>query len=133
VQVSTFAYLAGLIAQCGSAIAYLVTRKATFRATMDAADNSVSLGSTGGRASAGYHPNHPLVFVIECIAGTGFLWAGFHNQNLWFFAPAVALLVSPLVAVAGWQNRIVRWLATIPLFIIGLLLVLIGIELCRRD
>lgn len=70
--------------------------------------------------------NHPGVFLIELLTGARFLWAMIVHQNLWFLGPGVALLLSPVVANFGWENRVVRALAWVPLLAAVALLAFIG-------
>ena len=127
---SAFVYLAGLIADAWAIAAYVLTGKAYFRATNDAADVSTLRSFRGGFSSVSV--NHALVFAAELLTGAGFLSAMFAHRNLWFFAPGTALVLSPLVARFGWENRLLRSLTWLPLMGTAALLFLIGCQLARR-
>ena len=126
---STFAYLAGLLAEATAILAFVVTGRAYFRATYDA-----SAGDTRDRQSVsaglkGWHPNHWLLFVAEFALGIGFAAALIAWRNLWFGGPTIALMLSPVVRLIGFQNRIVRTLAAVPWLLVLALFVLIGWQL----
>ena len=107
---STFAHLAGLVAESLAVLAFAISGKATFRATNDAAEGNSARGTTRGRPRiSNFHPNHPLVFGLEIVVGVGFLAAVWVHRNLWFLGPGTALLLSPVVARLGWE----RWWVTL--------------------
>jgi len=117
--VSNFVYLACLVAEAASVLAFLVTGKAFFRNTHDAAqEKKISLKDFFRE----YHPNHPVVFAAELVMGAILFWIGWRTKNLWFMAPAIALLLSPPMRVIGWTNSWMRKLTYIP-FAIGIFIV----------
>jgi cellulose synthase/poly-beta-1,6-N-acetylglucosamine synthase-like glycosyltransferase len=104
---ATFTFLAGLVADSLSALVFLITGKATFRTTNDAAEHLPAVPSTDGAALekptfltrlAGFDPNHWSVFLLEAVVGSGFLMAMWVHKNLWFLGPGLALVLSPVVA-----------------------------------
>lgn len=115
--VSTYVYLSSLVVETVAIGAYLATGTAVFWNTYDAAH-------LRPQKATAYHPNHPAVFGAE--VGVGLLLAavGCVTKNLWFIAPALALLLSPLLQRVGWKPRWMRMLTYAPcliaLFIIGI-------------
>jgi len=116
VVAANFVYLAGLLVETLSLIAFLVTGKAFFRNTHDASEPKRFYLRD---IAAGFHANHPLVYVGEIILGAGFLFLCWRNKNLWFSVPGTALLLSPLMRWVGWENRWIRILIWVP-FLIGI-------------
>ncbi len=119
VAASNFVYLGSLVSESCSLLAFIFTGKAFFRNTHDAARE--------GRLSwrdffQQYHPNHVLVFVMELLMGSLLAVVCWSTKNLWFLAPACALLASPIVYRFGWERRLVRALTWIP-FLIGAIIV----------
>ena len=131
--VSTFVYLAGLLAEVTAILAFVITGRAYFRATYDAgADHTHACEKGSGRSKvwiAASHPNHWWVFGADTLLGAGFAAALIEWRNLWFAGPAIALMLSPIVRSAGFQNRLVRILVALPFLLMLSLFVLIGWQL----
>jgi len=105
----------GVARRAPSAIAFLLTGKATFRVTNDAADDARASSRWETKATArgphGFQPKHWGVFAGEILIGAGFLTAVWIHRNLWFLGPGLALILSPLVAhprIGGWDRWWVR-------------------------
>jgi len=135
---STFTYLAGLVTEALSVLVFLVTGRATFRVTNDAAEEGVSADRRARATSTltpGFNPNHWVVYTLEVVVGIGFLAAVWAHRNLWFLGPGVALVLSPLVAsrrFGGWERWWIRAAASIPGLCLLTLLALIAWQLVRR-
>ena len=69
-----------------------------------------------------YHPNHPMVWATEFIMGAILLGICWRTKNLWYMAPASALLLSPWTYWIGWEKRWMRSLTYVP-FTIGIFIV----------
>ncbi len=107
---SNFIFLGSLVAESLAAAAFLLTGKAVFRNTHAVFPDE-----------RGYHPNHGVVFALEIAVAALLAYLGFKTRNLWFFAPASALFLSPIVHWAGWENRFVRAAVYVP-FSVGLVI-----------
>lgn len=103
---SHFIFLANMVTEAGAVLTFLLTRRAVFRNTFDSAP--------GTATQRGFHPNHALVAVAELLAAAGFIALGWQTRNLWLFAPASALLASPLIRRSGWDDGRIRPLVAIP-------------------
>lgn len=118
ISTSTFVYFGSMVAEAASLFAFLLTGKAFFRNTHDvASEKKMGLKEFLQK----YHPNHPLVWVIELSLGLLFLGISWQTRNLWFLAPGSALLLSPLVHVLGWRTQLVRALTAVP-FLVGVVI-----------
>jgi len=134
VLASTFTYLAGLVTEALSVLVFLLTGRATFRVTNDAAEEGTEKrgASTSGAPAAGFNPNHWVVYALEVVVGIGFLVAVWAHRNLWFLGPGVALVLSPLVAsrrFGGWERWWIRGASSIPGLCLLALLALIAWQL----
>lgn len=105
---SNFLFLGALVSETAAVASFLLTGKAIFRNTHAATGDD-----------RGYHPNHPAVFGLELAVSVLLFYLGMKTRNLWFFAPASAIFLSPLAHCFGWERKAVRWLAFAP-FTVGL-------------
>jgi hypothetical protein len=131
--VSNFVYLACLVCETASILAFLVTGKAFFRNTHDESkEKRIGLKEFFRE----YHPNHPVVWLTEILVGAALLWIGWRTRNLWYAAPASALLISPLVGRIGWDKRWVRGLTWVPFavgtFIISIVTLNLTVSLAKK-
>jgi len=115
---SHFAYLGSIVADTIALGAFLATGRAVFRNTLDTAARP-----------AGYHPNHPAVWVADVLVGAALAAAGWQTKNLWFMAPAAALAIGACLNQSGWDRRTMRGLTLIPLLITLAVLAFVTLEL----
>ncbi len=106
---SNFLFLGALVSETAAVVSFIVTGKAVFR-------NTHAANVPGER---GYHPNHPAMFGLEFAVSAALFYLGMKTRNLWFFAPASAIFLSPIVHRFGWERKAVRSLAFVP-FAVGL-------------
>lgn len=93
-------------------VAFLLTRRAMFPVTGDAGALSLA--------------NDTAVFALEGLGGLLCAWLSLQTDNIWFLAPAAALLASPLVARWNFNVQLTRVIAVAPLAITCALMLLIG-------
>lgn len=158
IAVSTFVHLAALFVETAATVGFIFNGRAYFRATYDFAEegtprsdsvahpatslsdsmlteehvsgrSKAPLGSFSGQWVQPLHPNHLLFSVAELLIGAGFAVALVRWHNLWFGAPAIALMLIPFVRLFGYQSAIIRILIFAPLLLIMALFVLIGWQL----
>jgi hypothetical protein len=106
------------VTTCG-VLAYLFTRKAAFLVTGDrSTNNGVAIETGGDGLWDRLHANHPLVYSLELITGIGLTCLSLKTLNFPLLTISFCLILSPLVARYGWNNRILSFLVILPLFFI---------------
>ena len=104
----SYLWLSSLVVETVSLLVWVVTGRARF-------DNT---GGTGrGPGWRVYHANHPVVQLLELAGGGWFLERAWSLANPWLAVPGIALVTAPLAVHAGWECRVVRLLALLPLSI----------------
>jgi cellulose synthase/poly-beta-1,6-N-acetylglucosamine synthase-like glycosyltransferase len=116
---SAVPYIALILVSACSIVAYVLTRKAVFLTTGDKTTQTL-VGMQGGREGfiARLHANHPLVFHLEWIFGLTLTYFCFMTMNFALLTIASCLVLSPLIARYGWDNRTLSILASLPLFFV---------------
>ena len=114
-------YIALIIVCAYSIVSYCLTRKAVFLTT---GDKSVA-PLVGGRAGRWgqlerLHGNHPLVFHFERLLGLLLAYSSFVTTNFALLTIALSLVLSPLLARFGWEQRPIAFLASLPLLFVVL-------------
>jgi hypothetical protein len=119
IALSNFIFLSGLVSEAMAIVTFLFTGKAVFRNTLD---------GSAERKDRIFHPNSTFVLFLEIGIGAALLFLGFETRNLWLMAPAIALILSPLIQWTGWRTS-TRSLAYIPFSIGTLIFGLVTLDL----
>ncbi|MBL8014364.1 MAG: glycosyltransferase [Candidatus Omnitrophica bacterium] len=126
VALSTCAFFSCLIVETLDVLVFLATGRAIFRNTQDAALERN--GPLPKPMTAHFFPNHPAVFIIELSFAASFFGIGLLTKNLWFFAPAAGLALSPMICNLGWEQRWVRGMSYLPFVITIVIVVLVTLD-----
>lgn len=115
---SAVPYIALIHVTIISILRYLLTRKAVFISTGDKRTET-SLARQG----KGFHgiqvdANHRWVFHAEWISGAALTYLSLMTMNFALLTISAALMLSPLIARLGWENRFVSIATYIPLFFV---------------
>lgn len=107
-----------LVALCGI-LNYLFTRKAVFLTTGERTDScgaadQAAASTLRGQISA----NHPLVFHCEWILGLIITYFSLMTMNLALLTISSCLILSPVIARFGWENKAVSFLVSLPLLFV---------------
>ncbi len=123
---SNFVFMGSLVTEASAVIVFLLTGKAVFRNT-----HSHSAAKERQDLIAkffSFHPNSGAVFLSEVLMGLVLFALGVQTKNLWFMAPAAAMVLSPLFYRTGWKGWIKPFTA-IPFLIGTLIFVLVSLDL----
>jgi membrane glycosyltransferase len=109
-----------LVASCGI-LRYLFTRKAIFLATGDRTSGFRNPGhGTASPRIRQIHANHPLVFHCEWILGLILTYLSLMTMNIALLTISTCLILSPIVARFGWEQKAVSFLVFLPLLFVFL-------------
>jgi cellulose synthase/poly-beta-1,6-N-acetylglucosamine synthase-like glycosyltransferase len=107
-----------LVCTCGI-LTYLCTRRAVFPATGDKTDVSAPLEDRPGRGLISQlNANHPLVFHLEWFLGIILTYFSLVTLNFALLTISSCLILSPVIARYGWDNKAVSFFVSIPLFFV---------------
>ncbi len=120
---NSFMFYATEITSSLNFIAYIITRKATFPVTgHNAKKNAVSGSGFMGNPLA----NHSSTVVFEGVFALGFLLISLITNNIWFLSFASGLAISIILLRFGFENKVVRYLISVPISILLIIVILIG-------
>ncbi|MFH1702233.1 MAG: glycosyltransferase family 2 protein [Nitrospirota bacterium] len=107
-----------LVSTCGI-MTYLFTKKAVFSATGDKTTIE-SLSNAKGKSAFWnrLHANHSLIFHLEWLLGLVLVLFSIKTMNFALLTIASCLIISPLIARYGWENRVISSLVSLPLFFV---------------
>ena len=107
-----------LVSTCGI-LTYLLTRKAVFLTTGDkTASGSLLLQNGRSGFWESLNSNHSLVFHLEWALGLLLTYFSLMTMNFALLTVASCLILSPLVAHYGWENRAISFFISLPLLFV---------------
>ncbi len=110
----TFIFYATQVSSAWALVAYLISKKAEFPVT--------------GDASEWRGVNKP-VFIVECAGAALFLSISLISRNIWFLSFAAGIAAGVLILKRGFENKLARISAVIPIIILAVIVVFIGRKL----
>lgn len=113
---SAVPYISLIVVSMLGIVSYLLTGRAAFVATGDRVGgaDSMAVGAGSGILSR-LHTNRPVVFGIEFALGVTLTYLSLMTVNFALLTISSCLLLSPLVARYGWDNRAISVLVSLPL------------------
>jgi cellulose synthase/poly-beta-1,6-N-acetylglucosamine synthase-like glycosyltransferase len=110
----TFIFYATQVSSACAFIAYIISRKAEFPVTGDVSE----------RRGA----NKPVI-IIECAFAILFLSISLISRNIWFLSFAAGIAAGILILKRGFENKLARISAVIPMIILAVIVIFIGRKL----
>ena len=107
-----------LVSTCGI-VKYLLTQRAIFLPTGEKITDAPALiQHNSGRFRESLHSNHWCVFHVEWLLGLFLTYLAIKTMNFALLTISTCLIISPLVARFGWENRGIALLVSIPLLFV---------------
>ncbi|MFA5115727.1 MAG: glycosyltransferase [Candidatus Omnitrophota bacterium] len=110
----TFIFYATQVSSACALVAYLMSRKAEFPVTGDASEK---------------RETSKKVIIIECAFAILFLSISIISRNIWFLSFAAGIAAGILILKRGFENKLARISAVIPIIILAVIVIFIGRKL----
>ncbi|MBU1086558.1 MAG: glycosyltransferase [Candidatus Omnitrophica bacterium] len=126
-----FMFYATEITSSLNLFAYLLSRSATFPVTGHTQKNTQNIRVESNRDSFREFTrnpvaNHKITVILEAVFAVIFFIISMLSKNIWFLLFSVGLAISIILIRFGFENRNVRYLVSLPLVLLVMIIILIG-------